>query len=101
MGEIKCDECAEAGLNIGDEEICPIEAIPALPGRRCVQRSSRVAIAGNGAMQPGFGVIAELGGHRDGNGRIETAVPERGKFRAWLASGHAILGDDALIDVDT
>jgi len=67
---------AEPGLDVGDEKIHPIEAVAALPRCRRMQRTARLPIAGNGVVETRPRAFADACGHRDGNGRIETAVPE-------------------------
>ena len=76
LRQIEGDEGAEAGLHVGDEEIHPVEAAPALRRRRHVQRAPRLAIPRGRGVQPGTAMIGD-GVH--GNSRDEYSWAERGK----------------------
>ena len=50
--EIEGHERAESGLDVGQEEIHPVESAPALPGNGGVERSARAAIRRERTAQP-------------------------------------------------
>jgi hypothetical protein len=62
MRKVKGNKRAEAGLHVGDEEIHPVEPVAALWRGWCVERSSGVAIARNGAVEARFSM--SFFGHR-------------------------------------